>query len=123
MTLDVYNTQSQLRYQPHLETRQLNLLHYFRTSQYLNSFEKPIDTCRPFFNHSRSSRALKEMSHSHSPAPSSYGDCVASLRTSLTLLESSVDTLGSGVADLPRLSSVLKTVRVCDTSHVTQPAE
>lgn len=52
------------------------------------------------------------MAHSHSPAPSSYSDCVASLRTSLTLLESSVDTLGSGVADLPRLGSVLKTVRV-----------
>lgn len=49
---------------------------------------------------------------SHSPAPSSYGDCVASLRTSLNLLESSVDTLGNGVSDLPRLGSVLKTVRV-----------
>ncbi|KAJ4386592.1 DASH complex subunit spc19 [Gnomoniopsis smithogilvyi] len=51
------------------------------------------------------------MSHSHSPAPSSYSDCVASLRTSLTLLESSVDTLATGVADFPRLGSVLKTVR------------
>ncbi|KAF3768865.1 hypothetical protein M406DRAFT_44223 [Cryphonectria parasitica EP155] len=51
------------------------------------------------------------MSHSHSPAPSNYSDCVASLRTSLALLESSVDTLGSGVADFPRLGSVLKTVR------------
>ncbi|KAL1846586.1 DASH complex subunit spc19 [Diaporthe australafricana] len=51
------------------------------------------------------------MSHSHSPAPSNYGDCVASLRTSLNLLESSVETLGNGVSDLPRLGSVLKTVR------------
>ncbi|KAJ0122966.1 hypothetical protein J7T55_011427 [Diaporthe amygdali] len=51
------------------------------------------------------------MSHSHSPAPSNYGDCVASLRTSLNLLESSVETLGNGVSDFPRLSSVLKTVR------------
>ncbi|KAK3934910.1 DASH complex subunit spc19 [Diplogelasinospora grovesii] len=42
---------------------------------------------------------------------SSYGDCVASLRTSLSFLESSVGTLGSGVADFPRLASVLKTVR------------
>lgn len=48
----------------------------------------------------------------HSLGPSTYGDCVASLRTSLTLLESSVDTLGSGVSDFPRLGSVLKTVRV-----------
>lgn len=48
----------------------------------------------------------------HSPAPSTYNDCVACLRTSLTLLESSVDTLGSGVSDFPRLGSVLKTVRV-----------
>lgn len=48
----------------------------------------------------------------HPLGPSTYGDCVASLRTSLTLLESSVDTLGSGVSDFPRLGSVLKTVRV-----------
>lgn len=48
---------------------------------------------------------------SHSPAPSSYGDCVASLRTSLNLLESSVETLGNGVSDFPRLGSVLKSVR------------
>ncbi|KAJ4298343.1 DASH complex subunit spc19 [Collariella sp. IMI 366227] len=40
-----------------------------------------------------------------------YGDCVASLRTSLSFLESSVATLGTGVQDFPRLSSVLKTVR------------
>jgi DASH complex subunit SPC19 len=43
---------------------------------------------------------------------STYGDCVASLRTSLSFLESSVTTLGAGVQDFPRLSSVLKTVRV-----------
>ncbi|KAM7219504.1 hypothetical protein V8F06_005059 [Rhypophila decipiens] len=42
---------------------------------------------------------------------SSYSDCVASLRTSLSFLESSVNTLGNGVEDFPRLSSVLKTVR------------
>ncbi|KKY33227.1 putative mitotic spindle biosis protein [Diaporthe ampelina] len=48
---------------------------------------------------------------SHSPAPSNYGDCVASLRTSLNLLESSVETLSNGVSDFPRLGSVLKTVR------------
>ncbi|KAK1758018.1 DASH complex subunit spc19 [Echria macrotheca] len=42
---------------------------------------------------------------------STYGECVASLRTSLSFLESSVATLGTGVEDFPRLSSVLKTVR------------
>ncbi|OTA97582.1 hypothetical protein M434DRAFT_18981 [Hypoxylon sp. CO27-5] len=42
---------------------------------------------------------------------SSYGDCVAALRTSLSFLESSVSTLGTGVADFPRLSHVLKSVR------------
>ncbi|PSR87247.1 DASH complex subunit Spc19 [Coniella lustricola] len=42
---------------------------------------------------------------------SNYSDCVASLRNSVSLLESSVNTLGSGVADFPRLSIVLKTVR------------
>ncbi|KAL2269281.1 hypothetical protein VTJ83DRAFT_1465 [Remersonia thermophila] len=40
-----------------------------------------------------------------------YGDCVASLRTSLAFLESSVATLGDGVQDFPRLTTVLKTVR------------
>ncbi|GAP87198.1 putative mitotic spindle biogenesis protein [Rosellinia necatrix] len=40
-----------------------------------------------------------------------YGDCVAALRTSLTFLESSVTTLGSGVSDFPRLMGVLKTAR------------
>lgn len=54
----------------------------------------------------------KQQKMSHSPAPSNYGDCVASLRTSLNLLESSVETLGNGVSDFPRLGSVLKTVRV-----------
>ncbi|KAL2131393.1 hypothetical protein VTI74DRAFT_5149 [Chaetomium olivicolor] len=44
------------------------------------------------------------------PAPT-YSDCVASLRTSLSFLESSVATLGTGVQDFPRLCSVLKTVR------------
>ncbi|KAK4117880.1 hypothetical protein N656DRAFT_744521 [Canariomyces notabilis] len=46
------------------------------------------------------------------PTPAStYSDCVSSLRTSLTLLESSVETLGTGVQDFPRLASILKTVR------------
>ena len=42
----------------------------------------------------------------------SYADCVSSLRTSLSYLESSVLTLGTGVEDFPRLINVLKTVRV-----------
>lgn len=42
-----------------------------------------------------------------------YTDCVASLRTSLNFLESSVDTLGNGVSDFPRLSNILKSIRVC----------
>lgn len=46
------------------------------------------------------------------PNTSTYSDCVTSLRTSLSFLESSVATLGNGVADFPRLISVLKTVRV-----------
>lgn len=41
-----------------------------------------------------------------------YGDCVTSLRASLSFLESSVQTIDAGVADFPRLISVLKTVRV-----------
>ncbi|KND87819.1 DASH complex subunit SPC19 [Tolypocladium ophioglossoides CBS 100239] len=41
----------------------------------------------------------------------SYADCVSSLRTSLQFLESSVQTLDSGVADFPRLVKVLKSVR------------
>lgn len=41
-----------------------------------------------------------------------YNDCVASLRTSLDFLESSVETLGNGVSDFPRLATILKTVRV-----------
>ncbi len=48
--------------------------------------------------------------------PSSYSDCVASLRTSLSFLESSVSTLGNGIEDYPRLGAVLKTVRVCLSS-------
>lgn len=41
-----------------------------------------------------------------------YGDCVSALRGSLSHLEGSVSTLGTGVADFPRLVNVLKTVRV-----------
>ncbi|KAK1992077.1 hypothetical protein LX36DRAFT_316443 [Colletotrichum falcatum] len=40
-----------------------------------------------------------------------YADCVASLRSSLNFLESSVATLDAGVSDLPRLSSVLRPTR------------
>ncbi|KAK0612483.1 DASH complex subunit Spc19, partial [Bombardia bombarda] len=40
-----------------------------------------------------------------------YSDCVASLRASLSHLESSVEILGKGVQDYPRLASVLKAVR------------
>ncbi|KAM4065378.1 spc19 domain-containing protein [Hirsutella rhossiliensis] len=46
-----------------------------------------------------------------SSAAASYADCVSSLRTSLQFLESSVQTLESGVSDFPRLVKVLKTVR------------
>lgn len=42
-----------------------------------------------------------------------YADCVSSLRTSLEFLKSSVETLGNGVADFPRLITVTKAVRVC----------
>ena len=42
----------------------------------------------------------------------SYGDCVNSLRDSLSHLEQSVDTLDSGVKDFPRLVVALKQVRV-----------
>ncbi|KAH6628890.1 Spc19-domain-containing protein, partial [Chaetomium tenue] len=45
------------------------------------------------------------------PGISRFYDCVSSLRTSLSFLESSVTTLGTGVQDFPRLTSVLKTVR------------
>jgi len=46
-----------------------------------------------------------------SSSSTTYGECVASLRTSLSFLESSVTTLGNGVQDFPRLGSVLKAVR------------
>lgn len=49
-----------------------------------------------------------------------YNDCVASLRTSLDFLESSVETLGNGVSDFPRLTTILKSVRVCRTSTSPQ---
>ncbi|KAK3367372.1 DASH complex subunit Spc19 [Lasiosphaeria ovina] len=51
------------------------------------------------------------MTSTHGGTASTYGDCVTSLRTSLSFLESSVATLGNGVQDFPRLSGVLKTVR------------
>lgn len=41
-----------------------------------------------------------------------YTDCVSSLRASISFLSSSVATLDAGVQDLPRLASVLKSVRV-----------
>ncbi|KAI1662920.1 DASH complex subunit Spc19 [Daldinia decipiens] len=49
-----------------------------------------------------------------------YGDCVAALRSSLSFLESSVSTLGTGVADYPRLVNVLKSVRHYEL--IPQPA-
>ena len=51
-----------------------------------------------------------------------YGDCVSSLRSSLSFLESSVNTLGTGVEDYPRLVSVLKTVRVSFPPLLSHPA-
>lgn len=45
-------------------------------------------------------------------ASSAYADSVASLRSSLNFLESSVEILDNGVSDFPRLVNVLKTVRV-----------
>jgi hypothetical protein len=38
--------------------------------------------------------------------------CVSSLRTSMQLLESSINILDTGVHDYPRLSKVLQTTRV-----------
>ncbi|KAK3988429.1 DASH complex subunit Spc19 [Cladorrhinum sp. PSN332] len=40
-----------------------------------------------------------------------YADCVSNLRTSLSFLESSVQTLDQGVQDFPRITNLLKTVR------------
>lgn len=54
---------------------------------------------------------------------SSYDDCVSALRSSLSHLESSVETLGTGVADFPRLMSVLKTVRVSCNRFCTIPKQ
>ncbi|KAL9948672.1 hypothetical protein D7B24_000630 [Verticillium nonalfalfae] len=44
-------------------------------------------------------------------APSTYADCVSSLTHSLTFLTSSVATLRASTADLPRLSTALRTTR------------
>ena len=38
--------------------------------------------------------------------------CVASLRASMQLLDSSINTLDAGVSDYPRLAKVLQTTRV-----------
>ena len=38
--------------------------------------------------------------------------CVASLRSSMQLLESSINTLDTGVHDYPRLAKVLQTTKV-----------
>ena len=43
--------------------------------------------------------------------PSAYADCVASLSHSLSFLTSSVRTLERATADLPRLSTTLRTTR------------
>ena len=47
-------------------------------------------------------------------ANSTLSGCVASLRSSMQLLESSINILDAGVSDLPRLSTVLQTTRVRD---------
>jgi ribonuclease HI len=52
-----------------------------------------------------------------STSTATYGDCVTALRTSLSFLESSVNTLGDGVSDFPRLTHVLKTARVRNALH------
>ncbi|KAM0277783.1 hypothetical protein ACHAQH_005576 [Verticillium albo-atrum] len=44
-------------------------------------------------------------------APSTYADCVSSLTHSLAFLTSSVSTLRASTADLPRLSTALRTTR------------
>lgn len=47
-----------------------------------------------------------------SSASTALQGCVSSLRTSMQLLESSINTLDAGVHDYPRLSKVLQTTRV-----------
>lgn len=42
--------------------------------------------------------------------------CVASLRNSMQLLDSSITILDEGVSDLPRLGKVLQTTRVCQAT-------
>lgn len=42
-----------------------------------------------------------------------FDGCVASLRGSMQLLESSITLLDEGVNDLPRLSKALQATRVC----------
>ncbi|KAM0326358.1 hypothetical protein ACHAQA_006960 [Verticillium albo-atrum] len=44
-------------------------------------------------------------------APSTYADCVSSLTHSLDFLTSSVSTLRTSTADLPRLATALRTTR------------
>lgn len=51
------------------------------------------------------------MANATASSAASYADCVSSLRSSLRFLESSVQTLDAGVADLPRLARVLRSVR------------
>ena len=48
-----------------------------------------------------------------SSASSALQGCVSSLRTSMQLLESSINILDTGVNDYPRLTKVLQTTRVC----------
>jgi DASH complex subunit SPC19 len=47
-----------------------------------------------------------------SSASTALQGCVSSLRTSMQLLESSINILDTGVHDYPRLSKVLQTTRV-----------
>lgn len=80
-----------------------------RSLHLLAQTAQPINPFGLYFN---SISEGQKMATSTSGHPPTYGDCVSSLRTSLSFLESSVSTLGTGVSDFPRLISVLKTVRV-----------
>jgi len=52
-----------------------------------------------------------------SSASTALQGCVTSLRTSMQLLESSINILDTGVNDYPRLTKVLQTTRVRRTNH------
>ena len=54
-----------------------------------------------------------------SSASSALKGCVSSLRTSMQLLESSINILDTGVNDYPRLTKVLQTTRVCSNQSTS----